>query len=799
MPAPLPPVVDGPIYAVPGVPVKVDNVLPDALVKVLQDGSEIGHATSTSPGFIWVPTTIDLVATKRITATQTYTGSAGYIDATPGEASDPSIIAVIVAAVPESLPVPVFLSGLTQCTDSVWLGDLIPGATVSISQGSTHLGGGVAETPTQWFPLSGPEPAAGQSVQAVQEIHKVESPIGESALVAPTPASLPRPVIALPVRDCQTFIDLSGMIPGANVEVTNGGFTDTGTSPASAYTGDLQPLTAGPLQAWQYFGRCQDPPASPKALVTVGTSPLPRPEVGYAVCPSLRQLTVHNLVRGEILTVSAVTETGGSEAVTVIGPQGVSGTTATVSLSSLPADTVALRLSVTLCGLVETGPPDYVTVPVSTASGPTGPPDLVAPLYDCARSVTVTGAYPGCLLTVFSGSITNVLATPIVATAPEMVIGLWTGLVQGEQVSVAQTGCHASGQSKPVTVIAPPPVPVPTIVRPVLSDATSVTVTGVLPGAQVFLYVDGVFRSQVDAVSTTASLPVGTGGLAQQSYVEVTEELCGKVSTRTDSGPGYAPIQAPAPRPSGGLKGNSGYFFEDSCNKLTGVNVTITVTEGIGGTGSAYTGFGFQLNCWSWGQGDVNAWQQFAIIIDPSGTSSPGIVALANSWPFNWDGSIHDFVLDNQVTLAPLSTASLPGGYQFTISLTTESTTDNVKSATFQATDLTTSTTYPPQTITLVGLADNLTPGHTITEADLAPIAAFQLLLVGPDDSAHSVLTTGAGHFTISATNELTATNAVPTACTQFDSPGTAEDANSVYSELPATPSQTFVQQFSVS
>ena len=70
MTAPLAPVVDGPIYAVPNILISVDNVLPDALVKVFQDGAEIGHATSTQPGQIWVPTTIALVATKKITATQ---------------------------------------------------------------------------------------------------------------------------------------------------------------------------------------------------------------------------------------------------------------------------------------------------------------------------------------------------------------------------------------------------------------------------------------------------------------------------------------------------------------------------------------------------------------------------------------------------------------------------------------------------------------------------------------------------------------------------------------------------------
>src|SRR5579862_8438731 len=96
MTAPLAPVVDGPIYAVLGISILVDNVLPDALVKVLQDGAEIGHATSSSPGSIWVPTTVALVAGKKITATQTYTGSAAYVGVTTGVSSPQSNFAVTV-------------------------------------------------------------------------------------------------------------------------------------------------------------------------------------------------------------------------------------------------------------------------------------------------------------------------------------------------------------------------------------------------------------------------------------------------------------------------------------------------------------------------------------------------------------------------------------------------------------------------------------------------------------------------------------------------------------------------------
>src|ERR1700684_757969 len=117
---------------------------------------------------------------------------------------------------------------------------------------------------------------------------------------------------------------------------------------------------------------------------------------------------------------------------------------------------------------------------------------------------------------------------------------MWrSGRPAATQGGAEQPACHAEGQPKPVTVIAAPSrIPVPVITKPVLSDATAVTVSGLLPGAQVVLYVDGVFRSQVTALGPVTALPVGAPALTSEEYVEVTQEICGKVSPRSDSGSG---------------------------------------------------------------------------------------------------------------------------------------------------------------------------------------------------------------------------------------------------------------------
>ncbi len=809
MTAPLAPVVDGPIYAVPGISILVDNVLPDAVVTVLQDGAGIGQATSSSPGSIWVPTMVALVAGKKITANQTYIGSATYVGVTPGVASPQSNFAVTVLAIPNELPVPVFQSGINQCSNSVWLGSLFQGATVTILQGGNYLGGGVAEYPTQWFALTGPEPSAGQPVEARQEYDKALSPFGWSTLVAPEPASLPAPVVAQPLRDCQTFLDMSGMTPGANITVRNGVYIDTATSPAGSYILNLPPLAVGVLTAQQSFTRCDL--TGPAAVYHVKNLDLPLPEVGYDLCPGLGQLTVTNLLPGEVLSVSAVIQPAGEpQTVIPLGSQGLSATSATVFLPALPANTIALRISVTLCGMEEPPSPTYVTVPVSMSTAPIGPPELVAPLYDCARFVVVTNAHPGCLVTVFSGTTTNVLANPVVATGSEVVIPLWTALVTGEQVSVEQTGCHASGQSKPLTVLAlPDPIPVPDITRPVLSDATEVAVTGVLPGAQVFLYVSGVFRSQAVALTGAADLPVGVPGLTPQEYVEVTQELCGQTSLRTDSGPGYAPVQTPEPKPSGGLVGKSNYAYANAGDPVTGISVTVEITEDInlqydsGGdlTHNEQTGYGLQLNCIS-PTSDQTFWQQYIVLVQNN---------TLNAWINNWSphfsssGSLQEVGLIDTwpgTQLTQLSGYTLPKGYTFTISLDTSNQggtnpDNNVVSVTFSGQDQN-GAAFGPLTQQLTSQTDQQT-SQDVQTADLSPVYVIGFYLVGPDNGEAATLSSGAGTITLNSSG-MTVYSSIGSIPTTFNVPdwGTLENSNAVYSEVPTGSATSFAQTFNV-
>ena len=89
-----------------------------------------------------------------------------------------------------------------------------------------------------------------------------------------------------------------------------------------------------------------------------------------------------------------------------------------------------------------------------------------------------------------------------------------------------------------------------------------------------------------------------------------------------------------------------------------------------------------------------------------------------------------------------------------------------------------------------------LTSLSGVTSADLAPIIAFELNLVGPVNSESAVLSSGEGSIIYEATTPMTALNAEPS-CAESGYI-TAETANSVYGVLNSGPSTEFSQSFNI-
>jgi hypothetical protein len=706
--------------------------------------------------------------------------------------------------------------------DSVYIGGLIPGATLTIMMGTTLMVHAPVTQSPQWFKLASAAPLNAVLMATQTVSAKPPSPTIPSQKIQVAGPLLP-PVISLPLYGCQTDLNVSNLIPGADLEVVNGSNESFITNAWSYY--DLGPVA--PLQtkfevvAHQYFTRCGGATGGaqgmvgPQAKFPVVNPVLKLPKV-TPPCTDVTELAISNLIAGEILTVNL----GG----TLLGQQGVSKSSATVSLPKnwfTPPGPVSLEVEVTLCGV---GP---LSTEVSVKpSGPYPAPSVQAPLYQCAMSVRVLDAHPGSVIQVFNGTTASPRSNPVVAVTPNFAIELWWPLAFKESIFVTQTGCSKNEQSKHVTVDLIPTLPVPTVAGYptvtgyVLAGAKSVSVKNVVPGAQVTLLVDGAPRKGVDSIQAEVgpptgssqlvevALPVGLPALVPGNNLTAVQSLCGKFGI---AGPGQgggvtvvAPVSTPSAGPGvpgGALGSNNNYIMytpngSGGCENLLDVSVEIFVTQEIawkkssGGSGSPIPGFSFQLDCYS-PEGSSIGWQQFVLALfgpNPEvGNTANEYTCGVNSWTPS--GAITWSSAPPFPTLIPsLPSLTIPVGYQIKITLKNDTTSGNVTQGTFDVIDNLGKT-----------LASFTQP---IPAANQVPIIAIELNLVGPLRGQTAVLLSGTGTFEYSAKSALTVSNQQPTCSADVPYPNfsfTQEQANTSYGVLPENPGNPFKQSFTVS
>jgi len=252
--------------------------------------------------------------------------------------------------------------------------------------------------------------------------------------------------------------------------------------------------------------------------------------------------------------------------------------------------------------------------------------------------------------------------------------------------------------------------------------------------------------------------------------------------------------------PSGGLVGYSNYNLYDDCENLTGVSVTVDVTEQLVAIPSAPSeagmqsnGIGFQLNCLPRAGGAI-VWQQYIMVVSRTGENLRWGVNNWNTTPADTEG-----IIDQGGNLATLPSpfaagyASIPAGYRFEIALNNDAS-DNIIGATFSMYDQNGAPVFPPETVALTSLTD--VNGNQITTAELSPIVDIDLVIVGYANGAATTLVRGAGTITYRATNSLTVLNTFP-ACTS--GVNTAESSDVRYGELNSSASTQIVQTFQVS
>jgi hypothetical protein len=230
--------------------------------------------------------------------------------------------------------------------------------------------------------------------------------------------------------------------------------------------------------------------------------------------------------------------------------------------------------------------------------------------------------------------------------------------------------------------------------------------------------------------------------------------------------------------PSLGLASDFNYFFGNSISAtqggpIPGLVVTIEILEPI----EAQIGFDFQLNAYS-PPGSTNTnWQQYVMCFTttaplPDDPGSPVVTYIGCSVEYFGSAAFNTHVEEVLAMPSP-TTTTLPAGYVFTISLTTDPTTGNITTATFSATAGDGSTPAPPVVISI----ENLYP------AALVPLYAFQLNMVGKNGGVYSYLAGGRGKVSYQATCPLTVSGHAPSYI-ELRREFTEEQANSAYGTL---------------
>jgi hypothetical protein len=239
--------------------------------------------------------------------------------------------------------------------------------------------------------------------------------------------------------------------------------------------------------------------------------------------------------------------------------------------------------------------------------------------------------------------------------------------------------------------------------------------------------------------------------------------------------PGFT-AQDVVPAPSAGLHSFTNYLLYSYCKPIINISVDIYVFQDVvfqSSPDGQDQGFSFQLNAYS-PQNEKSAWQQYCITLDNS-TLSGGIC--------NWTVNIDNPIIFQEVYLTSFPTPGIiPAGYHLNISLQNDAQ-GNVTAAIYTVTD--------NNGNSLANKAMN------VTSADIAPITAFELNIVGPRGKQSSVLSSGAGRIAYAAQNVLIVLNQQPL-CTEAPTVFTAEHSNCMYGDLLAIPDYYFWQSFNV-
>jgi hypothetical protein len=487
----------------------VQGQLIGATVNLFANGAPAGSGVASWTDQVFPLTAGTVLAPgANVTATQSQSGVT----------STPSPQPVVVQKKPPTIGHVGLKTHVYVCGQCLWLDGMVPGATVEVTASGASRGSGTAADGTARIGLSAPT-GAGETLVATQ------TACGTAGLATPLPVpdplpggkrQLPPPTVETPLRACQRAVTVSGVTDGAQVSLQETpGFIEHACFDLPALWFPVPPLTAGAsVSAVQAMPGCEVK-SSPSASVPVGpATPVPVPVVVPPLCAGSVSVRLDGLLPGspvEIFSGSASLGTG----------------SAPDSTFDFPVPPLAANAIITarqaLCSNWS-APSAGVTVNPKPASLPT--PVVASPLFDCGAAVHVSNLHPGADVYVYSVQLAAPIGHAAVYTT-QADVPVAPQLITGDHVYAVQRGCGlVSSRSAQVPVQALGKPGLPQIVPPVETCMRSVTVSNVVPGAHVDVYVNGSWRGSSVATAATAEIPILFGPLHVGDQVRARQMMC---------------------------------------------------------------------------------------------------------------------------------------------------------------------------------------------------------------------------------------------------------------------------------
>lgn len=340
------------------------------------------------------------------------------------------------------------------------------------------------------------------------------------------------PVVEYPLVECSARVGVSGVYPGATVDL------DRSLGPDLVACFDQSNLWFGvapavavheTIKARQRYPECEQESLWSVPVVADPLEPVPSPSVRDPLCTGTTNVTLCGLKTNARvrITVAPHTHHGGF-------PQGGTVYEAMAptdgcfdfpfAAPGLPAES-AVYATQEMCGR-ESSPSNVVHVDPAPAALPT--PAVHDPQFECA-TVHVGNLHPGTRVYVVSAKLGGLGQEQVFGDEADVTVA--PALRADDRIYAYATGCGPpSTDSVEVPVQHLERLRPPLVAEPLYSCERTVTVVDAVPGAWVDVYVDGLWRGRAKAGTDEVEVPIAVGVLQEGELVTARQSLCEDVS-----------------------------------------------------------------------------------------------------------------------------------------------------------------------------------------------------------------------------------------------------------------------------